>query len=127
MATKLKYVIWGLLLWTPIWLTAQSVSQDSFPDMKAISIKKGNHFVNFGDRIFNLRNKPQKVAWNYVFQENCDYDLKDNDQKDWNKLTGLYFNLFNTRAETVMVGWRYNTKTDLIELNAYYHIKRKVI
>lgn len=125
--TKLKYIIWGVLLFVPIWLAAQSTLQDSFPNMKKLTINKGNHFVNFGDRIFNLRNKPEVVEWHYVFLENSNYNLGDEDQKDWNKLTGLFFNLFNTRAETVMIGWRYNIQTDRIELNAYYHINKKRI
>ena len=87
-----------------------------------VQIKKGKHFVNLKNRQLKIRKKPTSVSWKYIFQDNCNYNLGDVDQKDWNKLTGLYFNLFNTRDETVMVGWRYNIPNDEIELAAYYHV-----
>jgi len=93
--------------------------------MKEVTIKKGKHFVKMDDRITKYRKAPTKVSWKYIFQENCNYNLGTADQFDWNKLTGLYFNLLRTRAETVMVGWRYNIEKDIIELCAYYHILRK--
>lgn len=92
--------------------------------MKEITIKKNRHFVRWKDRIFKFRKAPQKVTWNYMFNENCKYKHADQDQFDWNKLTGLFYKWHNTRAETVMVGWRYNIPEDKIELNAYYHINK---
>lgn len=93
--------------------------------MEELTIKKGKHFVKMSDRIVKYRKAPTKVSWKYIFQENCNYNLGTIDQLDWNKLTGLHFNLIRTRAETVMVGWRYNIKIDVIELCGYYHIGMK--
>jgi len=116
----MKYGI--LLTFIVFSILAFSFAQSDTNGAKTVQIKKGKHFVNLKNRRMKIRNKPTSVSWNYVFQENCNYDLGDVDQKDWNKLTGLYFNLFNTRAETVMVGWRYNIPNDEIELAAYYHV-----
>ena len=89
-------------------------------EMTEYTIKKGRHFSM--PRIFKLRNRPEKVSWLVEFSEHCAYDLGDEDQKDWNKLVGLFYNFFNTLDNTVMVGWRWNPETRLMELNAYYHV-----
>lgn len=89
-------------------------------ELTAYTISEGQHFCF--PRIFKSRNRPERVAWRVRFAANCDYDLKDNDQKDWNKLCGLFYNLFNTRDNTVMVGWRWNKDRARMELCAYYHV-----
>lgn len=96
---------------------SKTVLQD---DLTPYTISQGQHFCF--PRIFKSRNKPERVSWLIRFDQNCNYDLKDNDQKDWNKLCGLFFNLFNPRENTVMIGWRWNLKTEKMELCAYYHV-----
>jgi hypothetical protein len=67
--------------------------------------------------------RPGKLTWDFVFDESCAYNLGDEDQKDWNKLCGVSFgNPLSNLDETAMIGWRYSLETDLIELNAYYHV-----
>ncbi len=95
-------------------------SQGSEVEMTEYTIKEGRHFSM--PRIFKLRNRPEKVSWLVEFSKNCDYDLGDEDQKDWNKLVGLFYNFLNTLDNTVMVGWRWNPDTKRMELNAYYHV-----
>ncbi len=90
--------------------------------MKKFVHKAGTHFAL--PQEIKVRNKPEKVTWRCKFGANTNYDLKDVDQLDWNKLLGLYYNLLNTMADTVMVGWRYNKEMDLIEMNAYYHVDK---
>jgi len=90
------------------------------------TVKKGRHF-SF-PRVFKFKRNPTAVKWEVSFDANSNYILKNadgsvsNDQKDWNKLCGLFFNLFNTRSQTAMVGWRYNIENDQIELAPYYHV-----
>ncbi|MBK6950408.1 MAG: hypothetical protein IPH16_22135 [Haliscomenobacter sp.] len=87
------------------------------------TIKKGNHFC--WPRVLKARNRVNAVFWKVVFDKNSNYNLGNNDQEDWNKVLGLYFNFFNPRDNTVMVGWRYRPDRDLIELNAYYHLNKQ--
>lgn len=95
---------------------------NQMPSLTEYTIAEGNHFAM--PRIFKIRQKPERVSWFIVFGENADYNLGDEDQKDWNKLCGLFYNFLNTRDNTVMVGWRYNPQTRRMELNAYYHVEK---
>ncbi|MBK8653355.1 MAG: hypothetical protein KBG02_08205 [Haliscomenobacter sp.] len=87
------------------------------------TIKKGNHFC--WPRVLKSRNRVNAVLWKVLFDKNCNYDLANSDQEDWNKVLGIYFNLLNPRDNTVMVGWRYQPDRDVIELNAYYHLNKQ--
>ncbi len=97
-------------------------TSSGLPVLTEYTISEGQHFCL--PRIFKIRNKPERVSWYIVFGENADYDLQDEDQQDWNKLCGLFYNFLNTRDNTVMVGWRYNQKTQRMELNGYYHVDK---
>ena len=96
--------------------------------MKEYSVKKGRHFSS--PRVYKLRRDPQVIRWEIRFLDNCNYIIREADgevsvdQKDWNKLCGVFFKVlsFNTRKESVMMGWRYNIERDEIELAPYYHI-----
>lgn len=110
-----------LLLFFISFYSCNSYSQE-FPGAKEQTIEQGNHFVKTSDRIVKIRWRPKVVEYDIVFSKNTNYDLKGVDQQDWNKLIGLYFNLANTRDNTVMVGWRYNIEEDIIEVCPYYHI-----
>ena len=46
---------------------------------------------------------------------------EDNDQYDWNKLTGVKDHYFRPREDTLMIGWRWNPDTQLCEFNFYRH------
>lgn len=94
--------------------------------MKTYTVKKGRHF-SFPRRILFTKN-PSEITWEVCFDSNCNYIIKNKDgsisrdQKDWNKLCGVFFSLLNTRKDSVMIGWRYNVDEDLIDLSPYYHI-----
>lgn len=96
------------------------------PEMTTYTVGKGDHF-SF-PRIFKLKRNPSTVVWEVVFNEDCDYLILNKngtvhpDQKDWNKLCGLFFSLFNTRKDSAMMGWRFNPETDEIEMAPYYHV-----
>lgn len=90
------------------------------------TVYKGGHF-SFPRR-FKFSNNVQQVRWQVMMNEDCNYLLLNEDgtpsrdQRDWNKLCGVFYALFNTRKDTAMIGWRYNPDTDNIELAPYYHI-----
>jgi hypothetical protein len=63
------------------------------------------------------------VAYEWLFTEESRYELPGVDQQDWNKLTGISFNLLNSRKWSFMVGWRYNLDLDSMELTPYYHLE----
>lgn len=87
--------------------------------MKTIKTKKGNHYsLPF---IFQLRWKAKKVEKEFTFTKDSVYNLDNEDQKDWNKLTGVSFNI-SALKNSVMVGWRYNVETNNFELCLYFHV-----
>ncbi len=91
-----------------------------------VTVYKGGHF-SFPRQLKFSRNV-HAVRWQVRMNENCNYCLFNEDgtlsrdQKDWNKLCGVYYAWWNTRKDTAMMGWRYNPDTDNIELAPYYHI-----
>lgn len=95
-------------------------------EMTTYTVQAGNHF-SF-PRIFKLKRNPEEVRWDVKFNSNCDYKILNedgsihHDQRDWNKLCGVFFSLFNTRKDSAMMGWRYNEKNDEIEMAPYYHV-----
>jgi hypothetical protein len=94
--------------------------------MQVYTIKKGRHF-SFPRQSKSWQNM-EEVVWNVRFLDNSKYSFPpiegkiDRDQYDWNKLCGVYFNFWNTRDDSAMIGWRYNPETELIELAPYYHV-----
>lgn len=87
------------------------------------TIRKGNHFC--WPRVFKMRQDTRQICWKAIFADTCNYNLGNEDQEDWNKLLGIFYNLLDPHDNTVMVGWRYNPKTNLIELNAYFHLNKE--
>lgn len=77
----------------------------------------------------------KSFTWTVRFTESCRYDLQSEDQFDTNKLIGIgyargWFRL-NTpwwkfrkyhHKDSARFGWRYNTKTEQIEILAYCYI-----
>lgn len=61
------------------------------------------------------------MEYEITFDESCIYDHGDNDQWDWNKLIGVKSCYFNPQKDSLMVGWRWNTIKDRLELTYYYH------
>lgn len=96
--------------------------------MTTFTVEKGSHF-SF-PRIWKLLNKPQELNWKIIFNKKTNYIILEEDgnvsvdQKDWNKLCGVFYSLFNIRKDAAMIGWRYNIENDEIELSPYYHISK---
>jgi hypothetical protein len=69
----------------------------------------------------------EDLSYQWRFDDSARYDHGDNDQYDWNKLTGLSYSLLNSHYNSAMVSWRYNLDRKTIELSAYYHKSKIVI
>lgn len=91
------------------------------PRGRLITIYKGTHFAipnNFGGFFV------QKVEGTGTFTADSIYDLKDVDQFDWNKFTGIAFAPLEPDLNSVMVGWRYNLTTEEFEIGPYYNVDK---
>ena len=95
--------------------------------MTTFTIKKGKHF-SFPRKIRPFRKRAKRVQWKVIFNNDCKYIIKNPDgttsvdQKDWNKLCGVFYNLYKTRKDAAMVGWRFNPTKNRIEIAPYYHV-----
>lgn len=63
-----------------------------------------------------------KVSGNAMLTENTIYDLHNVDQYDWNKLTGISFNILRPDQNALMVAWRYNVTSQQFEIAPYYNV-----
>jgi hypothetical protein len=90
------------------------------PRGRLITIYKGTHFAipnSFGYFI-------KKVEGTGTFTEDTVYDLKDEDQRDWNKFTGIAFTPLEPDRNSVMVGWRYNLASQEFEIAPFYNVDK---
>lgn len=85
-------------------------------------ILKGFHFCLGFPRIV----RGSTVRRTLRFTESCKYNLKTEDQYDWNKLIGVSLGLIGPRGHrnpvhwnSVRFGWRYNVQSDAFEISAY--------
>jgi len=93
------------------------------PRGRLITIYKGTHFAipnSFGYFI-------KQTAGTGTFTTNTVYDLKDVDQYDWNKFTGIAFTPLEPDRNSAMVGWRYNLNTQKFEIAPFYNVDKKRI
>lgn len=94
---------------------------------EAITIQEGEHQSK--PWALDIGSNEPSYMWRfnqsaaYCINEDCSWS---GDQKDWNKLIGLSFNLFSNHINSAMVGWRWNTDIEQMELNAYFHINEGV-
>lgn len=90
-------------------------------------VKEGGHFGwpfpfnRIGTNPYGMRVFGRWV----IFDDTAEYDLGDEDQKDWNKLLGMRFHLCDNHKNSIMCGWRWNKNLRVIELNLYYHMNGK--
>lgn len=56
-----------------------------------------------------------------TFNESCIYNYGEINQWDWNKLVGIKKSLFFPKKNSFMIGWRWNSDKDRLELTPYYH------
>ena len=90
------------------------------PRGRLITIYKGTHFAiphSFGFFI-------QQVTGTGTFTANTVYDLKDEDQYDWNKFTGIAFTPLEPDRDSAMVGWRYNLVSQEFEIAPFYNVDK---
>jgi hypothetical protein len=90
------------------------------PRGRQITIYKGTHFAipnNFGYFI-------KQTTGTGTFTTNSAYDLKDVDQYDWNKFTGIAFTPLEPDRNSAMVGWRYNLTTQEFEIAPFYNVDK---
>jgi hypothetical protein len=90
---------------------------------RLITVYKGLHFVLPGSPAFFVR----KVSGTGTFTADSAYDLKDADQYDWNKFTGIVFSPLQHDRNSVMVGWRYNLTTEEFEIAPFYNVDKERI
>lgn len=84
---------------------------------RVYKIRKGNHYsFHLPSPYFGLK---KNFVLKVLFNESCKYNLVDVDQFDLNKLWGVSFG--NHLKNSIRIGWRYNIKSDKIELGAYIH------
>lgn len=70
---------------------------------------------------FGFWGRRKSFTWEVKFTESCRYDLQNDDQFDTNKLIGVGY-LPGHHKDSARFGWRYNTKTEQIEILAYCYI-----
>lgn len=61
-----------------------------------------------------------------VFDESCRYSLPQGDQSDWNKLFGFSLGLGGIHKDSFRFVWRYDPKTDKIEIGYYGYMNGAV-
>lgn len=83
-----------------------------------ITIYKGTNFSLPRQTQFLV----EQVSGRATFTTNSIYDLKDEDQYDWNKLTGITFTPLRPDTDAIMVAWRYNVVTQMFEIGPYYNV-----
>lgn len=93
------------------------------PRGRRITVLKGVHFVIPQSPAIFVR----KVSGTGTFTADSGYDLKDVDQYDWNKFTGIAFSPLQHDRNSVMVGWRYNLTTQEFEIAPFYNVNKERI
>lgn len=86
------------------------------------TILKNTHFCLPPILKFSTKNN---FKWSIKFNNTCLYNIGE-DQTDINKLIGVRMNLFSNHKDSFRFGWRYNNKTFLLEIFAYYYIDGKI-
>ncbi len=93
------------------------------PRGRRITFLKGTHFAIPSSFAFFTR----RVTGTGTFTTDTVYDLKDEDQFDWNKFTGIAFTPLEPDRNSVMVGWRYNLTSREFEIAPFYNVDKKRI
>lgn len=86
------------------------------PRGRRITIFKGVHFVvpnRWGVWV-------TRVSGDATFTDDSIYDLKDEDQYDWNKLAGITFTPWRPERNAGMVVWRYNLHDNTFEVGPFF-------
>ena len=85
---------------------------------RLITIYKGTHFV--------IPNRwalwVTKETGDATFTADSVYDLKDEDQYDWNKLAGITLTPWRPDRNSSMVVWRYNLQNGMYEIGPFFNV-----
>lgn len=85
---------------------------------RLITIYKGTHFVIPNQWALWVREDSGAAS----FTADSTYDLRDEDQYDWNKLAGITFTPWRPDRNSMMVVWRYNLKADVFEVGPFFNV-----
>ena len=105
----------------PIPVTSEANSLPSplsTPLGRRITIYKGTHFV-IPNRWAVWITKDSGGA---TFTADSAYNLKDDDQLDWNKLAGITFTPWRPDRNSSMVVWRYNLQSGAFEIGPFFNV-----
>ena len=120
-------VISILITFLPIKIWAN----DTIKLEKKYRFEKGSHFSKPRNLFSRSIELPDTLRWSCRFDKSCCYYINDEngkmqeDQWDYNKLTGITFSPLNPLNNTAMVGWRHNPQSSYIELVPYWHVNKK--
>ncbi len=103
-------------VWVSSTKTAEPASSGTSQG-KLITIFKGLHFSLPRQTQFFVR----QVSGHATFTTDSIYDLDNQDQYDWNKLTGITFTPLRPDRNAIMVAWRYNVTSQMFEIGPYYN------
>ena len=90
---------------------------------RRVTVFRGVHFVIPQSPAFFVK----QVSGSGTFTTDSVYDLKDVDQYDWNKFTGIAFSPIQHDRNSVMVGWRYNLRSQEFEIAPFYNVDKERI
>lgn len=103
--------------------TAASLGSLFDPRGRRVTVFEGVHFVTPQSWAFFVK----QVSGTGTFTPDSVYDLKDADQYDWNKFTGIAFSPLQHDRNSAMVGWRYNLTTQEFEIAPFYNVNKERI
>ncbi len=93
------------------------------PRGQRVTFLKNTHFAVPGSWGLFIK----KVYGTGTFTADSAYDLKDADQKDWNKFSGIAYTPLQPDKNSAMVGWRYNLDTREFEIAPFYNVNKERI
>jgi len=106
----------------PTTATSAATASKAYPRWdsrgRLITIYKGTHFV--------IPNRwalwVTKESGDATFTADSAYDLKDEDQYDWNKLAGITFTPWRPDRNSSMVVWRYHLQNGMYEVGPFFNV-----
>ena len=90
---------------------------------RLLTIYKGTSFVIPNQWALWVR----KDSGSATFTADSSYDLKDEDQYDWNKLAGITYTPWRPDRDSSMVVWRYNLQTGMYEVGPFFNVDFKYV
>lgn len=67
-------------------------------------------------------NSINEIRWSVWFDSTAIYELKNSNQKDWNKGGGVSFDLFSNHKNSIRWAWRYVPDSLFFQLNLYAYV-----